>query len=181
MRKFVLSLAVISCVLVAAQSAAGAPTVTKFSFTGAEQSFVVPAGVTTMHVVAIGGKGGTGAQNARAGGFGAVVSADIAVTPGELLSVMVGGNGGSAVDTTGGSGGFNNGGTGGSDGEGAYGGGGGGGMSDVVTSDGFLTGALVVAAGGGGSGGRPGSGAGGNASDADGKNGQAGGMGDASG
>jgi hypothetical protein len=180
MHKFVLSCLSACAFLAAAQSAAAAPTVTKFSFTGAEQDFTVPAGVTSMHVVAIGGKGGTGAGNTKTGGFGAVVSADIAVTPGQVLEVLVGGNGGDAAGTTGGSGGFNNGAKGGDDGPGTEGGGGGGGMSDVLDpTQTFFTGVLVLAAGGGGSGGGPGSGGGGNASDADGKNGQAGGDGDA--
>jgi hypothetical protein len=168
--------------LAAAADATAAPTVTKFDFTGAEQTFTVPAGVTSMHVVAVGGKGGAGAGNSKPGGFGALVSADIAVTPGEVLSVLVGGNGGDAAGTTGGSGGFNNGGKGGDDGQGTEGGGGGGGMSDVLVSgELFQTGVLVLAAGGGGSGGGAGSGAGGNASDADGKDGQTGGDGDAPG
>jgi hypothetical protein len=179
MSKLALSAAVIGAVLVAAQSAPAAPTSTRFDFTGTEQAFTVPAGVTTVHVVAIGGKGGTGAGNTREGGFGAMVSADISVTPGEVLSVMVGGNGGDSTGTAGGDGGFNNGGAGGNDNlttsSGDEGGGGGGGMSDVVDASGnFLTGALVVAAGGGGSGGGPGSGAGGGGAEADGKNGQAG-------
>ena len=182
MPRLALFAAVVGAALVAAQSAPAAPTSTRFDFTGTEQTFTVPAGVTTVHVVAIGGKGGTGAGNTREGGFGAIVNADLAVTPGEVLSVIVGGNGDDATGTAGGAGGFNNGGAGGSDnlttGFGDEGGGGGGGMSDVVSSEGFLNGALVVGAGGGGSGGGTGSGAGGGGADADGKNGQAGGDGD---
>ena len=43
------------------------------------------------------------------GGFGAVVSADLAVKPGEQLFVSVGGNGGSTTNGIGGSGGVNGG------------------------------------------------------------------------
>jgi hypothetical protein len=174
MHKFVLSLAA-ACALVLA-SEASAATVTKFSYTGAEQTFTVPAGVTSMHVVAIGGKGGANSYQTVAGGFGAVVSADIAVTPGQLLIVVVGGNGGDATSGTGGAGGFNGGGAGGNVlPDSRLVGGGGGGMSDVHTPEGVLTG-LIFAAGGGGSGGGSAGGAGGNAADADGMNGQAGGV-----
>src|SRR3954463_15131456 len=153
MRKFVLALATAG-LLLAGQSVASAATITKFTYTGAEQNFTVPAGVTSMHVVAIGGKGGANHYQTVCGGFGAMVSADIAVTPGQVLIVAVGGNGGDAENGPGGAGGFNGGGAGGNPGgQGSFGaGGGGGGMSDVHTSEGFLAG-LIVAAGGGGSGG----------------------------
>jgi hypothetical protein len=180
MRKFALFLAVTG-LLLAAQNASAAPTVTRFDFTGAQQSFTVPAGITSMHVVAIGGKGGANHYQTVFGGFGAVVSADVAVTPGQVLIVVVGGNGGDAETGPGGEGGFNGGGAGGNPGgQGSFGpGGGGGGMSDVHTADGFLTGGLIVAAGGGGSGGGFAGGAGGNAADADGQNGEAGAAGTA--
>ena len=178
MTKISRCLAALSLVfLIAASDATAAPTVTKFDFTGAEQTFTVPAGGTSIHVVAIGGKGGIGELNRRPGGFGAAVSADVAVTPGQVLSVMVGGNGGDAPGTGApGSGGFNNGGAGGGSLPGRAGGGGGG-MSYLAPSGGF-TDALVVAGGGGGSAGGFGGGFGGNGSDADGKNGQSGGTGD---
>jgi hypothetical protein len=114
-----------------------------FSSTGSEQGFAVPLGVTSIHVVATGGRGGTSFSGP--GGFGAVVSADVAVTPGHSLYVEVGGNGADQSS----SGGFNGGGAGG-----PSPGSGGGGASDVRTAsasapDSLLT-RLIVAGGGGG-------------------------------
>lgn len=83
-----------------------------FRFTGGEQTFTVPAGVTSIHVVAIGGAGASGGNTSGgstvggAGGFGASVSGDLSVTAGQTLYVEVGGNGSGA------GGGFNGGGTG---------------------------------------------------------------------
>src|ERR1700759_3626615 len=64
-----------------------------FFSTGAEQTFTVPAGVSTLHAVAVGGGGG--GDGRVPGGFGASASADLAVSPGQALFVEVGGNGGS--------------------------------------------------------------------------------------
>src|SRR5581483_1988311 len=66
-----------------------------------EQSFVVPAGVSTIQVRAVGGAGASG--NSRP----AEVNGQIAVSPGETLYLEVGGNG------SGSGGGFNGGGEGG--------------------------------------------------------------------
>jgi len=140
-----------------------------FTSTGSEQTFVVPAGVTSLHVVAIGAPGGIGGGGS-AGGKGARVETDIAVTPGQTLYIEVGGAGGAGA--SGGAGGFNGGGGGGSPN-----GGGGGGASDVrmvscatscVTggSTTSLNSRLVVAAGGGGSGAGADGGAGGAAGQA---------------
>src|SRR4051794_41512588 len=119
MHKFVLSAAIACLLLLAGQSSASAaPPSQTFTFTGAEQPFTVPAGVTSMHVVAIGAKGGKGSQTPAAGGFGSVVSADVAVTPGDVVKIVVAGNGGDAVGAVGGTGGFS--------GRGGGGGGGGG-------------------------------------------------------
>jgi hypothetical protein len=122
-----------------------------FQSTGAEQTFVVPDGVTSIHAVAIGGRGGTGSFGGAAGGLGALVSGDFAVTPGQTLYIEVGGNGGSGE--TGGAGGFNGGGAGG----GPYGaGGGGGGATDIRTATraaGVSLFARLLVAGGGGGGG----------------------------
>ncbi len=118
-----------------------------FSFTGAEQTFTVPAGVYRLHVVAIGGSGGAGEF---AGGKAAQVSADLAVSAGQTLYVEVGGKGHNG-GLGGGLGGFN----GGADG-GNIGAGGGGGAADIRTSPRasglFPEDRLIVAAGGGGSG-----------------------------
>lgn len=117
-----------------------------FSYTGAEQTFTVPSGVTSVNVTAVGGHGGSAAAS---GGAAAQVSGGLSVTPGETLYIEVGGNGidGNPGGNTVSAGGFNG---------GAPGGAGGGGASDVRTSP--RTGGLspdsrlLVAAGGGGSG-----------------------------
>jgi hypothetical protein len=115
-----------------------------FSFTGGEQTLVVPSGVTGVAIDAVGASGG-----GSVGGAGGTVSATVAVMPGATLYVEVGGVG------TSGAGGFNGGGV---PGTGASGGGagGGGGASDVRTvclsCANSLASRLVVAGGGGGSG-----------------------------
>jgi hypothetical protein len=91
-----------------------------FSSTGSEDTFVVPARVSSIHVVATGAPG-SGEANGGTGGRGAQVSADLTVFPGQTLYVNVEGT------PTGGNGGFNGGGSSGSFG------GGGGGASDVRT------------------------------------------------
>jgi hypothetical protein len=115
-----------------------------FAFTGAEQTFVVPAGVSTVHVVAVGGTGGPG--SGVKGGTGARTSGDLQVMPGEVLYVEVAGNG--QAEASGGGGGFNGGGGGG------RGVGGGGGASDVRTAPRSMSlvpdTRVIVAAGGGG-------------------------------
>ena len=61
-----------------------------FGPTGAEDTFVVPAGVSTIHVVATGAPGAVGQRGGPAG-RGAQVSGDLTVTPGQTLYVEVGG------------------------------------------------------------------------------------------
>ena len=146
----------VSAVAVAAAcgAIAGAARATSvvYSSTGAEQQFTVPAGVSSLHVVAVGGRGGASCVGAPApaGGYGATATADLHVSAREVLYVEVGGSGGSCVPS--GGGGFNGG---GNDGAGR-GGGGGGGASDVRTmpaaTPGSLTSRLVVAGAGGGAG-----------------------------
>ena len=90
-----------------------------FVSTGSEQQFVVPAGVFGVDVTAVGGKGGAGATTGGTGGtggFGAAVTAQFAVTPGQVLYVEVGAIGGSAPSSSAaGAGGFNGGGAGAAD------------------------------------------------------------------
>jgi hypothetical protein len=105
-------------------------------------TFTVPVGITSVHVVATGGAGGRTLDNV-AGGRGAQVTADIAVSPGQVLHVHVGGAGAAAA--SGGAGGANGGGS-ASDRVG----GGGGGASDVRLGGDALADRVVVAAGGGG-------------------------------
>lgn len=156
------ALCALAAVLASPVAAAQATTQT-FSYTGGEQTFTVPAGVTSLEAVATGGSGGSAAG---AGGSAALVTGTVSVTPGETLYVEVGGNGqdgGPDGNSGASSGGFNGGGAGGA---------GGGGASDVRTSpavDGLSPDdRLIVAGGGGGSGQNGGctAGAGGNAEQA---------------
>ena len=94
----------------------------KFTFTGSEQTFVVPAGVHSLRLDAEGGEGG-GTEDA-AGGSSVGVAGPASVNPGQTLFIEVGGDGKSQA--AGGAGGFNGG--------GSASGGGGGGASDVRTS-----------------------------------------------
>ncbi|MGA7354954.1 MAG: glycine-rich protein, partial [Candidatus Cybelea sp.] len=126
---------------------AGTPKGNKtFKYTGKKQTFVVPAGVTQLTVVAHGGEGA---------GFYVYPSTDppgrpgrvyaiITVHPGEKLYVFVGGDGTH--------GGFNGGGAGGSSGSGKYAGNPGGGASDVRAGGDTLKDRIIIAAGGGGAG-----------------------------
>ena len=149
-------LATVGCSAVVA-ACPGIAQATSFTFTGSEQTYTVPAGVTNVTITAIGGAGGTPASGAGLpGGRGATVTGIVAVSPGQVLYVHVGGTGDLLA------GGYNGGGTGGATQEGlkAWGGGG---ASDVRTAPESAGGAslearLIVAAGGGGS---AGSGAGG--------------------
>ena len=141
-----------------------------FNFTGSEQTWVVPGGVTSIDVELAGGSGGN--ASGASGGLGARFSATIAVDPGTTLYIEVGGNGASfPQDPTAPAGGFNGGGNGGGV---VLKGGGGGGASDIRTvpraTAGSLDSRLIVAAGGGGAGaGVSGTGAGaGGAADSDG-------------
>ena len=147
------------CLLAIGASSADADVAT-FTATGSEQPFVVPSGVTSLHVTALGARGGGGTGmngDSGTGGFGAVASAELTVNPGELLYIEVGGNGGSTSTTAAGIGGFNGGGAGGHATAAALGGGGGGGASDIRTQPsneaGSLASRLVIAGGGGGGGG----------------------------
>jgi hypothetical protein len=130
-----------------------------FGPVGAEQQFTVPAGVTSIRVTAVGGKGGGGigtTGDTGTGGFGAIVTSDLGVTPGQVLYVEVGGNGADPTLSMSAMGGFNGGATGGA-GTMLRGGGGGGGATDLRTLPrsvaGSLTSRLIIAGGGGGGGG----------------------------
>lgn len=99
-----------------------------FNYTGANQSFVVPAGITSITVECYGAKGGNGNQASSPGGAGAYVAGEITVVPGETLTIIAGGmgeNGTTMLD----------------------GGGGGGGSFVIRTSD---NSPLMIAGGGGG-------------------------------
>ena len=137
-----------------------------FNFTGAQQNFVVPGGVTQVTVEAFGAQGGTGFNSGGAGVNGGSVTATIGVTPGETLVIFVGGQGGAGGNNVAGSAGFNGGAVGGL----AQGGGGGGGASDVRQGGSALVNRVVVAGGGGGSQGSGNGGAGGGTTGAGGGN-----------
>jgi len=127
-----------------------------FSYTGAEQSFKVPPGVTSISVVARGAAGGAiGSYYGSDGGTGGRVHAVIPVYPGEKLYVFVGGVG--FVKSYIGYGGFNGGGDAGPD----WSGFGGGGASDIRQGGARLSDRILVAGGGGGDGGNNSGGAGG--------------------
>ena len=102
----------------------------------------VPTNVCYVEATAIGGAG-SAPFDGFGGGPGASVTARVPVTPGEQLSVAVGGSGGPTDPNSpaGGNGGFGGGGGGGEDG-------GGGGGASVVSGAGNVP--LIVAGGGGG-------------------------------
>jgi hypothetical protein len=124
-----------------------APVTVAFNEVGAH-TFTVPGGVTSVHIVAVGAPGGD--RGPVKGGRGATATADLAVAPGQVLGVFVGGPGGSGAEEVD-PGGFNGGGKGG-DLRGLAGGGGGGASDVRVGGPENLAGRLVVAAGGGGAG-----------------------------
>ena len=66
-----------------------------FPFSGAEQTYIVPAGVTAVHVEATGAAGAAGdpSSGGLPGGRGATVSGTVAASPGQTLYVEVGGVG----------------------------------------------------------------------------------------
>jgi hypothetical protein len=137
----------------AAPALAAVPVNVPFAYTGTEQSWVVPAGLTSIHVVLVGGKGGSNATGEAAGGKAGEVSGDLAVNPADTIYIEVGGSGlnGSANSSCS-QPAFNGGGLCGSRSAGY-----GGGASDLrsVSSaqPGSLASRLMLAAGGGGAGG----------------------------
>ena len=74
--------------------ASGASFVVTCSNTGSEQTFSVPPGVTSLHVVAVGDAGHTNGGSGTGGGPGAITAADIPVVSGQTLFVEVGAGGG---------------------------------------------------------------------------------------
>jgi hypothetical protein len=122
-----------------------APYQRTFTFTGGEQTFRVPSGVTQLTVVARGGAGAWQTSSRGAvEGRGGRVFAIVPVSPGERLYVYVGGAG------SGNGGGFNGGANGGGTFLSGYGGGG---ASDVREHGRKLADRIIVAGGGGGEGG----------------------------
>ena len=92
----------VGTMLVPTAASAASPQVTTFNFTGGEQTYTVPPGLNSLAIIATGAAGG-----GLGAGRGAVVSAMVPVTSGEVLYIEVGGVGGQPA------GGFNGGGIGG--------------------------------------------------------------------
>ena len=61
-----------------------------FSYTGAEQSYTVPAGVSSLSITALGAPGGGPQSGGLAAGRGADVSGVVNVSAGQVLYVEVG-------------------------------------------------------------------------------------------
>ena len=121
-----------------------------FTFTGATQTYTVPAGVTSLSVTLSGGGGGSSFPRAgsNTGGTAALVTGTIAVTPGQVLTIIVGGKGGpGGPNNTGNNpGGYLGGGQGAYAGSGAGGGAGGGGLTGIQISAAYVA---IAGAGGG--------------------------------
>ena len=109
-----------------------------FSYTGSEQTFLVPGACAAVSIEVWGAEGNGGSGGAT-GGKGGHAAGDLTVTPGETLYLHVGGKGAA----------FNGGGSGGSSGGGT-----GGGASDVRKGGNGTGNRVIVAGGGGGGGGR---------------------------
>ncbi len=112
-----------------------------FSYTGSFQTYTVPVNISSISVDISGAKGG-GTTFSR-GGYGGRVQCILAVTPGDVLYINIGGQG-PASSTTGVRGGYNGGGSGSEDG------GGGGGASDIRRNGTALSDRVIIAGGGGG-------------------------------
>jgi len=100
-----------------------------FNYSGAIETYTVPAGITILKITTVGAAGGEGI-NASSGtpGKGASMEGEFEVTPGQILSILVGEKGEDGADFVGG-------------------GGGGSFVWDQTTEE------LLIAAGGGGGGG----------------------------
>ncbi len=138
---------ILSAILLGGSMGLQAQTVTFSTPSSAPVSYTVPTGVTAIGVDVIGAAGGTSYSNWGIGGAGARVQGTLAVTPGQVLSIYVGGKGTngtssySSSGTPGGVGGC----TGGN--AGYYYGAGGGGSSEIRIGSSRL---VVAGAGGGG-------------------------------
>ncbi len=145
--------------LLAVSASVASASATAFTYTGGFQTFTVPTS-GTYDILADGAQGGSSMfnQNVAAGGLGAEVGGDFALTEGEVLRIAVSGAGGA------GSGNLSNGGGGGGSfvvgpggaplviagggGGGENGGGGGGGGGSFLAADVLDNGDRVLRAGG---------------------------------
>ena len=136
--------------------------VSNLGFTDLVQMWTVPVGVTSITVNLRGAQGGRGANDGigtgASGGSGGMVTGTLAVTPGETLTIYLGGAGADGTRASGagggvggsGSGGVYGGGRGGNAGSGGSSGGGGGGGGAAVLMRGTTVLAVAGGAGGGG-------------------------------
>ncbi len=139
------------------QAGVGDTVVVTFEYTGAAQTWVVPATVSVATFDVYGAQGGSGNVETGApqlGGLGGRATATVSVTPGSTIDVFVGGKGADFVNQSPDcniAGGFNGGGDAGAQtvGEG-FCGQGGGGASDVRIGGDALSDRALVAGGGGG-------------------------------
>jgi len=123
---------------------------TSYTYTGSEQTWIVPEGVTEINVKVwgAGGAGGTYGGNGDGGGSGGYTTATLTVTPGQELIIVVGGGGEyGTANGNGGLGGWPGGGYGTA---GDASGGGGGGYSGIFFPSHAHANALIIAGGGGG-------------------------------
>jgi glycine rich protein/type IX secretion system substrate protein len=120
---------------------------TVFTYSGIATTYTVPPNTFTVFVNALGGDGASDYHGYSTGGNGAAVNCALAVTPGQVLNVYVGGAGMVPFSLFGGgAGGFNGGGA------GTGNGGGGGGSSDIRYPGTTITDRVIVAGGGAGAG-----------------------------
>lgn len=125
---------------------------TAFGYTGGMQTFTVPAGVTSVRCDLYGA--GSGFATAPIFEEGGYVTGALAVSPGQVLNIFVGGAGKKPSSFAFGAGGYNGGGPGSSSTANSFGGGGGGGgggATDVRVGGTALANRVAVAPGAGGS------------------------------
>jgi hypothetical protein len=147
-RGIVLAVSTLALGMLALAAPASAATVT-FNYTGAAQTWTVPAGVTeaTFDLYGAQGHGGCCPFSEFPGGLGGRATATIPVTAGTSIQVNVGGQGEQGLGSLNGGAGFNGGGAAGNVGIGGWGGGG---ASDIRIGDYGLANRVLVAGGGGG-------------------------------
>jgi len=103
MKKYLYILSLLFAMLLGKVSAFAQTTVT-FNYSGVITSWTVPAGVTSVTVTAAGAQGGAG--SIAAGGLGANIKGTFVVSPGQVLRILVGGQGGAGTQGGGGGGSF---------------------------------------------------------------------------
>ncbi len=142
-RFYLLKLALPIVVLLGCNFNSFAQLLTPYSTPGT-YSYTVPAGVTQIGVDLAGAQGGTSLSSQ--GGKGGRIQATLAVSPGEVLQLNVGGSGTNYQYCVSRAGGYNGGGSG-------YGyGGGGGGATDIRKGGTAVSNRVLVGGGGGGAG-----------------------------